>query len=163
MAIISFSLLSKMACKWILNLQYNSATRFILWVRKNMGWSTFRYNVCIRINLCKEDVRLTGREGRKPVLLHAISKEEDLPLTLYHGGCCPFVSTVWATASGLGPSGLWGSRNRSELPLLIPAAGFGQGATQTQVGQYPARQVPTGGVNAETGQPMGLIWVHSHF
>ena len=34
---------------------------------------------------------------------------------------------------------------------------------QTQVGQRPTRQVPTGDVNAETGQLMGMIWVQSHF
>lgn len=78
-------------------------------------------------------------------------------------GLLPFRFHCLSHSLRLGP--LWSLRveNRSELPLLIPAAGFGQGATQTQVGQYPARQVPTGGVNAETGQPMGLIWVHSHF
>ena len=40
---------------------------------------------------------------------------------------------------------------------------FGQEATLTQVGRYPLSQVPIGGMNAEIGQPMGLIWVHSLF
>ena len=40
---------------------------------------------------------------------------------------------------------------------------FGQRAAQTQVGQYPLRQVSIGGVEAATRQPMGLIWVHSPF
>ena len=29
--------------------------------------------------------------------------------------------------------------------------------------QYPLRQAPIGGIDAATGQPMGLIWVHSPF
>lgn len=32
-----------------------------------------------------------------------------------------------------------------------------------QVGQNPLRQAPTGGGNAQTGESLGLIWVHSSF
>lgn len=37
--------------------------------------------------------------------------------------------------------------------------GYGQGVTQAHGAQYPLRQVPSRGMNAETGRPIGSIWV----
>lgn len=100
----------------------------------------------------------TGRKAEKPVLLSPNAKR-DLLSTLCEAAAA--LSTVWAQPQAWGP--LVSEGPTSDLALLMPVTWLGQGAAQTQMGQCPPRKVPTGAVNAETRQPMGMIWVQSHF